>query len=386
MKNILIIPDSFKGTLTAKQVCDIVLSKMVLYFKNTEIISIPIADGGEGSVDCLIEMLNGQKVQSYVRGPFENKVNATWGIIMGTTAVIEIASCAGHINEKNNNTPLDSTTYGVGELINQAINYGCTKIVVCLGGACTNDAGCGLAAAIGYQFLDKDGNSFVPTGRTLRKVVKIDKIRVNNLIRNIEFTTLVDVSNPLFGENGAAYVFAPQKGADFKTVIELDQGLRHISSIIKRDLGIDVSQIHGAGASGGAGAGMVAFLGSNLHSGIDYMIKVLNLEDKIRSSNLIITGEGKVDSQSLKGKAISGIGKCAKKYGIPVIVLTGGNDINNSLLYELGITSIFPINCLPEEMTYDYEKNKKKIENVIENICRLIQISVHHKWDIGDIK
>lgn len=272
---------------------------------------------------------------------------------------------------------MDSTTFGVGEMIIEAIKYGCKKIIVCLGGACTNDAGCGLASAVGVKFLNKEGKRFIPTGRTLKMINKIDASSINNLLKDIQFITLVDVDNPLYGKNGAAYVFAPQKGADAKTVVELNEGLQHISDVIKNDLGIDVSNMRGAGASGGTGAGMVAFLGSDLQMGIEYMIKNLNLEEEIKNSSLVITGEGKVDSQSLNGKVISGIGKCAKRYGVPVVIITGGDDINNSFLYDLGITSIFPMNRLPEKLTYDYEKNKEKLQNLVENICRLIKISVN---------
>lgn len=387
MKKILIVPDSFKGTLTAKQVSDIITNKMSKHFPNVEIVSIPIADGGEGSVECLINMLGGKKQQSYVCGPFWNEVRATWGIIEHSTAIIEIASCAGHIVKTNKRTPMDSTTFGVGELIIKAIECECKKIIVCLGGACTNDAGCGLASAVGFRFLDKAGKAFIPTGKTLKMINKIDKGNSNKLLEDIQFVTLVDVTNPLYGKNGAAYVFAPQKGADEKMVVELDEGLKHVSEVIKNDLQVDVSQICGGGASGGTGAGMVAFLKSDLQMGIDYVIKGLNLEEEIKTSSLIITGEGKVDLQSMKGKAISGIGKCAKKYGIPVIIITGMDDINNSFLYDLGITSIFSINRVPEDLTYDYVENKKKLQNIVENICRLIRMSTNFNLkDLGDME
>lgn len=385
MKKILVVPDSFKGTLTSKQVSDIISSELALHFKNAEIVSIPIADGGEGSVECLVRALGGEKIHSFVCGPFGNKVKATWGIIHNSTAIIEIASCAGHVEKKSNNTPMDSTTFGVGELILEAAKHGCNKIIVCLGGACTNDAGCGLASAVGFKFLNSEGKEFIPTGRTLKMINKIDASNVNNLLKNIQFLTLVDVTNPLYGEDGAAYVFAPQKGADIETVRALDLGLQHISKVIKNDLGVDISNICGAGASGGTGAGMVAFLKSDLQLGIEYIVKELNLEEDIKNSSLVITGEGKVDKQSLNGKVISGIGKCARKYGVPIIILTGGDDINNAFLYELGITAIFPINRLPEELTYDYEKNKEKLRNLVKNICRLIKVSANYKLsDIED--
>lgn len=378
MKKILIIPDSFKGTLTARQVSEIVSSRVAVHFKKVKIVSIPIADGGEGSVECLINVLKGKKIHSYVCGPFGNTVNAAWGILNYSTAIIEIASCAGHFEEKSNNTPLDSTTFGVGEIIIKAIEYGCKKIIICLGGACTNEAGCGLAAALGFSFLDKDGKSFLPTGRTLKEIERIDGSNINSLLKDIQFVTLVDVNNPLYGKNGAAYIFSPQKGADSKTVVELDEGLYHISNVIKNDLGIDVSNIRGAGASGGTGAGMVAFLRSDIQMGIDFVIKELNLEEEIKTSSLVITGEGKVDSQSLNGKVISGIGKCAKKYNVPVIILTGKADIDNTLLYDLGITSIFQMNRFSEELIYDYDDNKERLENLVDNICRLMKTTVNY--------
>ena len=345
---ILIAPDSFKGTLTANEVCDIIGQAFADTVKNAEITKLPAADGGEGLCACLREIIGGEIIKTEVCGVFGEKMNAEYLMLNDKTAVVEMAVCAGLPHAGENKNPEKATTFGVGELIIHAIDNGAKKILLGLGGSATNDCGFGMASALGYKFIDENGISFTPTGGTLCNVRKI--IRPENPIR-IPVVAACDVENPLFGENGAAYVFAPQKGADADMVARLDSGLRHASKIVNRDLNISVSEEKGSGAAGGMGAGAVAFLDAQLKKGIDILLDAADFNKKATDADLIITGEGRLDFQSVSGKVISGIAKRSAMLGRPVIAICGSRGDGAEEIMSLGVSELY-FSC-ESEKTFD---------------------------------
>lgn len=345
---ILITPDSFKGTLTANEVCDIIGQAFADTIKNTEITKLPAADGGEGLCACLKEIIGGETVKTEVCGVFGDKMTAEYLMLNDKTAVIEMAACAGLPLAGKNKNPEKATTFGVGELIIHAVNNGAKKILLGLGGSATNDCGFGMASALGYKFTDEKGKAFIPAGETLHGVRSI--IKPDTPI-DIAVTAACDVENPLYGESGAAYVFAPQKGADKDMVKRLDSGLRHASEIINRDLNKSVSEIKGSGAAGGMGAGAVAFLGAELKRGIDILLDAADFDRKAAKADLIITGEGRLDFQSVNGKVISGIAKRAAKHGKPVIAICGSRGEGAEEIMSLGVSKLY-FSCTSEK-TFD---------------------------------
>ncbi len=345
MKKIVLIPDSYKGTMSSSEICGIMEKSILLQFPQCEVISIPVADGGEGSVDCFLSAMKGKKVLTSASGPYFDELDTYYGLVEnGITAVIEMAACAGLPLVEHNKNPMKTTTYGVGQLIEKAAEKGCKKIVLGLGGSCTNDGGCGAAAALGVKFFDNDGKQFIPTGGSLKDINTIDVSAVKPFLKDIKISTMCDIDNPMFGKNGAAYVFSPQKGADAKMVEELDDGLRKLAQVIKRDLGVDVVNIPGAGAAGAMGAGMVAFFGAKLEMGIQAVLDTVGFEKLISGADVIFTGEGKLDTQSLRGKVVIGIAKRAKAFNIPVIAVVGDVEDNITQAYEDGVSAIFSIN------------------------------------------
>ncbi len=336
--HILIVPDSFKGTLAAKEVCDIIGHAFKDTIKDAEITKLPAADGGEGLCACLQVVIGGEAVKAEVCGVFGEKMQAEYLLLPDKTAVIEMAACAGLPLAGENKNPEKAITFGVGELINHAISCGAVKILLGLGGSATNDCGLGMASALGWQFLDENSNCFVPTGETMCKIKRI--IKPESSV-NIPITAACDVENPLFGENGAAYVFAPQKGADKETVKRLDSGLRHAAEIIKNNLNIDVSEIKGAGAAGGMGAGAVAFLGAELKKGIDILLDAADFDKKAAIADLIITGEGRLDFQSINGKVISGIAQRAANLNKRVIAICGSRGKGAEEIKKLGVSELY---------------------------------------------
>lgn len=374
MKKIVLIPDSFKGTLSSKQICEIVSAEITQQFPNCEIVSIPVADGGEGSVDCFLSALGGEKITAIVSGPHLEKMESYFGYLPeSSTAVIEMASCAGLPLVENQKDPLGTTTYGVGELLLEAASHGVTKIILGLGGSCTTDGGCGAAAACGIKFYDEAGNSFIPTGETLSQIEHIDTSSLDPAIKTVDIVAMCDTENPMYGPEGAAYIFAPQKGATENEVKLLDEGLIHLANVIKQDLRADVATIPGAGAAGAMGAGMVAFFGAQLQMGIETVLDTVHFSEIIKDADLVITGEGKLDSQSLRGKVVIGVAKRAQDAGIPVISLVGGVESDISDAYKKGVTAIFPINRLPEDFSISKEKSAENLAATAQDVLRLVK-------------
>lgn len=375
MQNFILVPDSFKGTLSAIEVCNIMKSSIKNLYKDANIISVPVADGGEGTVDAFLYALGGEKKSIWVSDAFnEQKILAHYAMLKDNIAVIEMAACAGLPLVKNRLEPDKTTTFGVGELIIDAVNSGAKKIILGLGGSATNDGGCGMAAALGVKFKDEQDQEFIPTGGTLSQIYKIDMNNIYSKIKDIEFISMCDVDNPLCGKLGASAVFAPQKGADEDMVKSLDEGLAHLAKIIKRDLHIEVKDIKGAGAAGGLGAGSIAFLQSKLTKGIDVILDTINFDELVSKADIVFTGEGKFDSQSLHGKVVMGVANRSQKYKTPVIVVTGAIGENIQEAYNKGITAIFSINKEPMEFSKSALKSKENMILTMENILRLLKI------------
>lgn len=375
MQNFILVPDSFKGTLSAIEVCNIMKSSIKNLYKDANIISVPVADGGEGTVDAFLYALGGEKKSIWVSDAFnEQKILAYYAMLKNDIAVIEMAACAGLPLVKDRLEPDKTTTFGVGELIIDAINSGAKKIILGLGGSATNDGGCGMAVALGVKFKDEQDQEFIPTGGTLSQIYKIDMNNIYSKIKDVEFVSMCDVDNPLCGKLGASAVFAPQKGADEDMVKLLDEGLAHLAKIIKRDLYIEVKDIKGAGAAGGLGAGSIAFLQSKLTKGIDVILDTINFDELVSKADIVFTGEGKFDSQSLHGKVVMGVANRSQKYKTPVIVVTGAIGENIQEAYNKGITAIFSINKEPMEFSKSALKSKENMILTMENILRLLKI------------
>ncbi len=374
MKKVIIIPDSFKGTLSAKQICRILKEKVHQQFPACEVVTVPVADGGEGSVDCFLEALGGRKETVQVHGPYMELMEAEYGILSDGTAVVEMASCAGLPLVEDRKNPQKTTTYGVGELILAAAKAGSKRIITGLGGSCTNDGGCGMAAALGIRFYDAQDREFVPTGGTLKEIRRIDMSRREKLLDQIELLAMCDITNPLTGPEGAAHVFSPQKGADEGMIQELEAGMVHYASILEQTVQIPkIRELPGGGAAGGMGTGMAALLGAKLIPGIQAVLDTVQIDTLAEHADLILTGEGKIDSQSIHGKVLSGIARRGKALGIPVVAIAGGID-REALpeLYRDGLTAAFSINQLPEDFSVSRGKSMENLETEMENLLRLI--------------
>lgn len=375
MRKFVLVPDSFKGTMSSTEICDIMSEEILKQIPDAEIVSIPVADGGEGTVDCFLEAVKGEKHYVTVSNPYFEDMNAFYATINdGKTAIIEMASCAGLPLVEERKNPSLTTTYGVGQLINSAIEKGCRDIVIGLGGSCTNDAGCGCAAALGVKFTDWNDKEFIPTGGTLFKIKDFDMCGLNPEIKNCNIKVMCDIDNPFFGENGASYVYAPQKGADRDMVKFLDTNLRYLAQIIKEKIQLGVLEIVGGGAAGGMGAGMVAFLGGKLNQGIDVVLDITNFEEIIKTADIILTGEGKIDSQSIRGKVVIGVSKRAKEQNVPVIAVVGDIGDDAYKAYEMGVSSIISINRIAVPFDIARTRSKSDLRLTIDNLIRTLKI------------
>lgn len=372
MKKAVLIPDSFKGTMTSREVCTIMEKSIKRHHPACAVDAVPIADGGEGSIDCFLTAKGGRLIEADCQGPFGEPMTGHFGWLEDGTAVIEMAVCSGLPLVEDRRDPERTTTYGVGQLLCAAARMGCRRILVGLGGSCTNDGGCGAAAAAGVRFYDGDGKAFVPTGATLGRIADIDTSGLMPQLRQAEIVTMCDITNPMHGQNGAAYVFAPQKGADPAAVERLDEGLRHLDAVIQKSLGLSVADIPGAGAAGAMGAGMLAFFGAALRSGIDTVLEITDFASRIADADIIFTGEGRIDSQSVQGKALSGIAAAARKQGKRVIAVVGADDSTPDI-YDMGITAVFSINRRAEDLSVSKNKSRDNLAATMDNILRLLK-------------
>ncbi len=373
MEKILLVPDSFKGTLSSRQVCQVMAGQLRRFFPQAQVKSIPVADGGEGSVEAFLAAAGGERRTRTVTGPFGEPVEAFYGILGdGRTAVIEMAACAGLPLAEGRLNPERATTYGVGELLLAAKEAGCTKAILGLGGSCTNDGGVGAAAALGAKFTRADGAAFIPTGGTLGEIAALDVSPVAQALQGMELTAMCDIDNPLYGEAGAAAVFAPQKGADAAMVARLDAGLRHLGQVSARCLGRDFSHLPGAGAAGGLGFGMAAFCGAQLRMGIDAVLDAVGFDSLLPGTDVVFTGEGKIDSQSARGKVVSGVAVRCRKAGVPVVAVVGQIGQGFEEMYQQGLTAVFSINRAAQPFAESRFHAGENLALTMENIARLL--------------
>lgn len=338
MPRFIIAPDSFKGTLTAAEVCDIVGQGFAAVFPDAEIIKLPVADGGEGLSAALHRVLGGRRVTATVSGVFGEPMDAEYTVLPDGTAVIDMAACAGLPLAGDRKNPALATTRGVGELLLHAAGEGNRRVILGLGGSATNDCGIGMAAALGYRFIDKQGNTLQPVGASMKDV---DRILVPDTLPVLTVTAACDVDNPLYGPRGAAHVFAPQKGADAAMVEQLDEGLRRMAEVIRRDIGPDVAVLPGAGAAGGLGAAVVAFLNGTLKSGIDLMLDAADFESLLVNTDCVVTGEGRMDAQSVRGKVPAGVARRAVAKGVKAIAVNGSLGNGADQMRQVGISAIY---------------------------------------------
>lgn len=373
MEKILLVPDSFKGTLSSRQVCQVMAGQLRRFFPQAQVKSIPVADGGEGSVEAFLAAAGGERRTRTVTGPFGEPVEAFYGVLGdGRTAVIEMAACAGLPLAEGRLNPERATTYGVGELLLAAKEAGCTKAILGLGGSCTNDGGAGAAAALGAKFTRADGAAFIPTGGTLGEIAALDVSPVAQALQGMELTAMCDIDNPLYGEAGAAAVFAPQKGADAAMVARLDAGLRHLGQVAARCLGRDFSHLPGAGAAGGLGFGMAAFCGAQLRMGIDAVLDAVGFDSLLPGTDVVFTGEGKIDSQSARGKVVSGVAARCRKAGVPVVAVVGQIGQGFEEMYQQGLTAVFSINRAAQPFAESRFHAGENLALTMENIARLL--------------
>lgn len=373
----VIAPDSFKGGLTAKEVADAISDGIRKIFADAEIETIPMADGGEGTVQALTDATQGQLITESVVGPLGENVEATFGVLGdGNTAVIEMSAASGiQYVDEHTHDPLVTTTYGTGQLIISALNHGVKKIILGIGGSATNDGGAGMAQAIGVRLLDENGRELLYGGVQLDKLVTINTEDVDARIEKTEFLIASDVTNPLTGPNGASVVFGPQKGATEEMIKKLDNNLHHYSQIIKKDLGIELEDAPGSGAAGGLGAGLLAFTNSRMKKGIDIVVDYSLLEKKLKNADFVFTGEGSIDFQTKYGKTPFGVALATKRISphVPVIALVGNISENVEELYETGaIDAIFSAPSGAKNLEQAIKDTRNDLSLLAENIARLI--------------
>lgn len=371
---VVVAIDSLKGSLTSMEAGMAIKAGILAAKPDAEVIVKPLADGGEGTTDALIEGLNGERIDVTVTGPLDDPVSCYYGYLKETnTAIIEMASAAG-ITLTNKKDPLHATTYGVGEMINDAINKGCRNFIIGIGGSATNDGGIGMLKALGFEFLDKDGNDTGEGGQALGKVHVIKTDNQNPLLADCHFQVACDVANPLCGKNGATYIYGSQKGVTEDLKEKLDQDMAHYARIASKTLGSDYSDVKGAGAAGGLGFALLGFLHAELIPGIDLIMQVSGLENELRDADIVVTGEGRLDYQTIMGKAPVGIARLAKKYGIKVIAFAGSVTSEASACNRAGIDAFFPIvrgiTTLEEAM--EPEHAKSNMRETVEQVFRLL--------------
>ena len=370
--NIVIAPDSFKNCLSAGKVANSIAKGVQKVIPQASILQIPISDGGEGLLEALVVSSGGKLVEINVRDPLNRIISAQYGILTdGITAVVEMAKASGlELLQERERDPLITSTFGTGQLIDDALNRGCTRIIIGLGGSATNDAGMGMIKALGGKFLNLEGEMIGDGGGALDRLHSIDLTNFDKRLIDCEIIAACDVSNPLTGPEGASVIYGGQKGGDPKVLEQLDKNLTHYASVLKSNLGKEVAGVAGAGAAGGMGAALLAFFNANLRSGIELIIEILHVEKHIRTADVVFTGEGKIDHQTLYGKTISGIAAIAKKHKVPVIAITGmiGDNIEN--LYDLGITSVFSIVNKPMSLEESIVNVDALIQSCVENILR----------------
>ena len=374
---VVIAPQTFKGALSGMRAARAMGDGVAKVFPDAQLVYVPVADGGDGTVDALVEASKGQFFKSRVTGPLERSVEAVWGVMGdGETAVIEMARASGLVLvPPNRRDPRRTTTYGTGQLIREALDKGYQKFIIGIGGSATNDGGAGMAQALGARLLDSEGNKLEYGGAALARLARIDVTEFHTAAREASVTIATDVNNPLCGPQGASAVYGPQKGATPEIVKELDKALRNYAHLVRRDLGVDVLEVPGAGAAGGLGAGLMAFLGARIHPGIDLVCDVLRLDDHLEGADLVITGEGRVDSSTVYNKAPVGVARRAKRFGALVIVVAGSLGPGYEEVYQHGIDAIVSIQDRPMAMRESLARTEELLREAVERAMRLVKLN-----------
>jgi len=369
---IVVAPNAFKGSLTASEAAGAMDIGIKNVLPDADVIQVPVADGGDGLVDVAVEALHGKMQNLEVQGPRYATVLANYCLVEPLNLVtIEMALASGlALLDTDLQDPTLSTTYGTGELIKAALDLQVARINVGIGGSATNDGGMGMAQALGVRFLDKNGERLPPIGKSLPFISKIDVSGLDPRIQKVNIDAVCDVDNPLYGPKGAAYVYAPQKGATPEQVKELDRGLQNLGKRIQEDLGIDVNTMPGAGAAGGLGAGLHAFLGAKLCKGIDLIFNLVGLDDKLKDADLVLTGEGQIDFQTVFGKAPGGVGATAKARNIPCFAIAGSIGKDLGILHETGIDAVFSLCPGPISLKESMQHSKQNISRITEQAIR----------------
>lgn len=382
---ILVAMDAFKGSMSSLEAGKAAEEGIRKADGSAQVEVWPLADGGEGTAETIILGLGGKIIRTTVTGPLGMPVSASYGIVENKRlAVLEMASAAGLtlIPEERRN-PLYTTTFGAGELIADALRRGCRQFIVGIGGSATNDGGMGMLKALGVRFLDSDGGEIAGygDGSSLHKVEGMEFSGLLKELRRCEFRIACDVNNPLYGENGAAYIYAPQKGADRECVLSLDAGLRKLAGAVKKETGMDTAHMPGAGAAGGLGYAFCTFLNGKLERGIDIVLDALSLEERIKKADYIVTGEGRTDAQTAMGKAPAGVARLAKKFGKKVIVLSGGVGTDAAVCNHAGMDAVFSIlrEPMPVEKAMEREIAEENMKWTAEQVFRLVKGQETHK-------
>ena len=375
---VVIAPDSYKGSLTAAEVAEAMAAGVRRVWPEAQLTLVPMADGGEGTVQALVDATGGRLITATVRGPLGDPVEATFGMMGdGETAVIEMAQASGlPLVPRERRNPLITTTYGTGELIRRALDEGAARLIIGIGGSATNDGGAGMAQALGVRLLDAAGQDLGPGGAELARLDRIDTSGLDPRLSAVEITVACDVDNPLTGPRGASAVFGPQKGATPEMVAQLDAALRRWAEVIRRDLGRDVENVPGAGAAGGLGAGLMALLNARLRRGVEIVVEATGLERHLTDADLCLTGEGNTDFQTAHGKTPMGVAQAARRHGVPVICISGGLGRDHRRIYDVGIDAALPIVPGPVDLDAAMARGAAYVADATERALRLVAVGM----------
>ena len=372
---VVIAPQGFKGGISGLDAAEAIARGVVAAVPGAETVLAPVADGGDGTLNALVDATGGQVFTSTVTGPLSQPLEADWGVMGdGRTAVIEMALASGlALVPPRHRNPKITTTLGTGEVLKEALDKGFTRVIVGLGGSATNDGGAGMAAALGVKFLDAEGRQLPPGGAALARLARIDASGVHPKLGETSIIAATDVTNPLCGPEGASAIFGPQKGATEQVVQELDSALANYARIVSRDVGRDVSEQPGAGAAGGLGAGLMAFAGAELQSGIDMICQVLDFDSHLEGADLVITGEGRADRSTVFNKAPVGVARHARSHGVPTVLLAGSLGPGHKELYDHGIVSVVCIADGPMTFEQSLTRTGELLESAAERTVRLMR-------------